>query len=88
MRGKEELRRGRFYRTVDGYGLRSFSGGRGISEWITAAVPKLPSGQYVRCLKVRAAALYCKMRAARWGHQINTDCDAGCESNEYLGVRS
>ena len=72
------------YRTVDGYGLRSFSGG--ISEWITAAVPKLPSGQYVRCLKVRAAALYCKMRAARWGHQINTDCDAGCESNEYLGT--
>lgn len=25
------------------------------------------------------------MRAARWGHQINTDCDAGCETNEYLG---
>ena len=33
---------GSLYRMVDDYGLRSFSGGRGISEWITAAVPKMP----------------------------------------------
>ena len=45
------------YRMVDGYGLRSFSGGRGISEWITGTVSKMPSSQYIRCFKVRAAAL-------------------------------
>ena len=48
-----------FYKTVDGYRLRSFTKGVGMSEWISAAVPRIPSGQYIGCMKVRAAALQC-----------------------------
>ena len=33
------------YKTVDGYGLRSLTEGVGMSEWISAAVPRIPSGQ-------------------------------------------
>ena len=37
------------YKTVDGYGLRSFTKEVGMSKWISAAVPKFPSRQYIRC---------------------------------------
>ena len=58
------------YKTVDGYGLRSFSNGIGISEWIGTAVPKMPSDQHIKCLKVRAASLQCGLRSARWGRKL------------------
>ena len=35
------------YKTVSGYGLRSFSKGIGMSEWIAAAVPRIPSTQQI-----------------------------------------
>ena len=38
------------YKTVDGYGLRSFTKEVGMSEWISVAVPRIPSDQYIRCI--------------------------------------
>ena len=33
------------YKTVDGYGLRSFTKGVGMNEWISAVAPRIPTGQ-------------------------------------------
>ena len=70
-------------RTMDDYGLWSFSGQR-HKRMDKSRCPENAKQPIRQLLKVRAAALYCKMRAARWGPQISTDCDAGCESSEYL----
>lgn len=56
-----------------------------MSEWISAAVPRIHSSQYIRCVKIRAAALYCRLRASRWNPQAPRGCDEGCQSLESLG---
>ena len=45
------------FEIVDGYRLRSFTKGIGMSDWIAAAVPRIPSIQHIKCMKIRAAAL-------------------------------
>ena len=71
------------YRMVDDYGLRSFSGGRGISEWLTAVVPKRPSLALAITHQVLKGS---RLSIARWGPQIITDCDAGYESKWVSGT--
>ena len=54
-----------------------------MSEWI-AAVPRIPSTQYIKCMKTRTAALPCRLRSSRWNPQVPTRCDDGCQSLESL----
>lgn len=48
------------FRAVVSYGLPSFSCARGINKWITATVPKIPSGQYI----IKGSS--CLLSIARW----------------------
>ena len=47
----------RWYDSVDGYGLQSFSQGAGISDWIVDGRSRMPPSEYIQCIKVRAAVL-------------------------------
>lgn len=54
----------------DGYGMKSFTKGVRMCEWTWAAVPRIHSNQYVKCMMVRAAALRCRLRALRYGTAV------------------
>ena len=73
------------YKSVDGYGLKSFSSGIGLSDWIVDGVNRVPSDVFIKCIKVRAAVLYNKLRASRGRPLADTSCDAGCRIPESLG---
>ena len=75
----------KLYKSVDGYGLKSFSTGIGLSDWIVDGVNRVPSDVFLKCIKVRAAVLYNKLRASRGQPMADTSCDAGCRIPESLG---
>ena len=73
------------YKTVDGYGLRSFPNAIRPSEWLTDGIDRMASDQWLKCVKVRAAVLQKRLRESRYKPFTNTICAAGCRVNESLG---
>ena len=62
--------------SVDVYGLQSFSHGTGISDWIMDGRSRMPSSEYIQCIKVRV--LPNNLRISRYHPEVNTYCDSGC----------
>ena len=73
------------YKTVDGYGLRSFPHAIGPSEWLTDGIDRMASDQWLKCVKVRAAVLQNRLRESRYKPFTNTICAAAYLVNESLG---
>ena len=74
------------YKTVDGYGLKSFVNVVVPSEWLVDGVDRMPTHQFLHCTKVRAAALHNRLQSARRNPLANTIYEhAGCEDVESLG---